>query len=326
MPAPPSIMSVPGQVTPNQQPAVTQHNFNQMVGILLQHNPDSPIQMCMEWIRSSYRRIVDHRLWYGLMVKGEVPVPAMYTTGTVSVTNGSPIVTGVGTVWDNTFIGRTFRVGFTSTRYQIVSVQSGTQMTLELPWGAQNYSSVGYQVVKNIVSLGPNVKRVLVMLNMMQGFPARLGMPQEVANTRDTWRTQTGFTYMLLSYPPSQAGEPQWELYPSPLTQQGFPFIAYVQPPDLGPSQPWPYAFIRSDVIIEGAMPDALLYRGKQSKYYDPQSAAYHRKNFDMEIEKMARNDDNHYLKDLLWDYKSYPLMNFGADYHQTHLDEGDWM
>ena len=37
------------------------------------------------------------------------------------------------------------------------------------------------------------------------------------------------------------------------------------------------------------------------------------------EMEKMSRNDDNHYMKSLMWQYSSYPFSQYGAGWLQSH-------
>jgi hypothetical protein len=74
---------------------------------------------------------------------------AVYTTGTVSVTNGSATVTGAGTSWlANTDKGAILSVG---TDIAVVkSVDSDTQVTLTAPWA-------GSTAAGHVYSLGPTI-------------------------------------------------------------------------------------------------------------------------------------------------------------------------
>jgi len=80
-----------------------------MLGELLQWNPDLPVQVAAKFINNSYRRVIDARLWYGMLIKGQVNVPNAYTVGNVTVTNGTGVVTGVGTAWTPAMIGLSFQ-------------------------------------------------------------------------------------------------------------------------------------------------------------------------------------------------------------------------
>lgn len=317
--------SPPSNALTQVQPLTTQSNFRQMVGELLQWNPDMPVQMAIKLIQNSYRRVIDARLWYGMLVKGQVNVPNAVTNGTVTVTNGSTAIVGVGTTFDQTMIGRSFRVGFSTPIFRIASVQSPTQLTLDLVWGGPTQSSVSYNIFQNIVSFGANVKKLLAVVNQRQGYRMKLHMPQEVLNIYDTWRTTTGWTFLVANYAPSPVdGSPQFELYPAPTFQQSFPFLAQVQPPDLVNDSDYPAPWIRTDVIMYGAIPFALLFRGKNSQYYDPKTAEIFKRLQMEELVKMARNDDNQYPQDLQWEFARYPFTQFGADWHQAH-DIDSW-
>jgi len=190
---------------------------------------------------------------------------------------------------------------------------------LDLVWGGKTQTNVSYTILQNIVSLGANVKRVLAMVNQRQGYRLKLNIPQEALNIYDTWRATTGWTYILANYIPSADGQPQWELYPAPTFQQSFPFLVYIQPPDMVQDGDFPAAFIRSDVIMYGAIPHVLRFRGKNSRFYDPQTAMVYEAMFQSELQAMSRNDDNQYPKDLLYDFARYPFTQYGASYWQSH-------
>jgi len=314
-----SISLVTNQVTPTGKPSSTQLSFRQMVGEVRWWAPDCPAELMKRWINNSYRRVIDYRLWYGLLCRGQVTVPSVYSTGTATFTLGSPNVTGIGTAWTGAMVNEQIRAGFSTGWYNIQSVQGPGALTLDLPWGNPTVNSVGYQIVQTWVSLGPNIKRVLEMVNQRQGWRMKIDMPQAVGNMYDTWRTTTGWSFMLLSKEPRADGSPQWEIYPAPTFQQVFPFLAYVQPPDMVLDGDFPVTFVRSDIIVIGAIKQALLFRGKASRYYDPQTAAVKEQEFKEELEKMALNDDNQYAKNIIWDYASWPYYEYGSAYMQSH-------
>src|SRR5277367_2030707 len=108
----PTVSPVPGQVTPVSQPSSIQLNFRQMVGEVRSWNPDVPAQMAKRWVQNAYRRVVDFRLWYGLLTRGQVTVPSVYSTGTATFTLGSNKVQGFGTIWTQAMINEQVRAGF----------------------------------------------------------------------------------------------------------------------------------------------------------------------------------------------------------------------
>jgi hypothetical protein len=142
-----------------------------------------------------------------------------------------------------------------------------------------------------------------------------------VLNIYDTWRTSTGWTYIVANYAPSADGQPQYELYPAPTFQQTFPFLAFTQPQDLKNDGDFPVLSVRSDVIMYGSIPHALLFRGKTSKYYDPGTADYFQKLFNAELQSNKMNDNDLYQRDLIWEFDKYPFSQMGSDWFQSHED-----
>jgi hypothetical protein len=302
------------------QPPTTQLNLRQMIGEVRFWNPDMPVEMIRRSLADVYRRVIDERNWSGMLVSGQVTCPNTYTTGTVSVANGSNSVQGTGTSWGVNFVGLQFRIGFTTPIVTITAVDPVNQiLTISLPWGGPPITSGGYQIFKNLVTFGPRIKSLWAVVNQVQGFKLNLHVPQEVLNTSDTWRTATGWTFCVSDRELSPIGWPQYELYPIPTFQQGFPFLAWIQPPDLVNDGDYPYGFIRSDIIVLGATAEALVFRGKQSKYYDPVTAAMKLRQFREEVDKSAKVDNDLIQKDLRWEWSRFPQQQMGSAFWQSH-------
>jgi hypothetical protein len=70
-----------------------------MVDAVLKKFPSYDKTLCEQDINDSIRMLMGRRNWSGLVVYGILSVPAQYATGTVTVTQNSNVVTGVGTVW-----------------------------------------------------------------------------------------------------------------------------------------------------------------------------------------------------------------------------------
>lgn len=122
----------------------------------------------------------------------------------------------------------------------------------------------------------------------------------------------------------SAAGVPLFELYPAPTFQQVFPFLAYIQPPDLVNDSDFPYPFIPSDALILPAIANALVFGGpKLNPRYDPNTAEKKIREFNARREAMVNADDSLDGKDYLAD--DYPMWSgMGANWRQNH-DEGGW-
>lgn len=309
------------QMTLQSPSSVTQSNFRKMIGEVSQWNPDCPITMVMSFLNNWCRSIYDERMWYGLFVRGQCQVPQMYSTGTVSVTTGSNVVTGTGTNFTQALVGQQFRIGFTQGWITVYSVQSATQLTLAMPWGDQPYSTVGYQIAQAWVTLGPNIKFIKEMVNQKQGYRIYPNIPQKVLNIADTWRSSVGWSFLISPLPVTQAGLPQFELYPTPIFTQVFPYLAYIQPPDMVNDNDTPAPLIRSDIVVMGAISDVLTFGGQKSRYYDPNTAGVKRTMAKYEIEKLKNVDDCLNPTDLQWDFGSFPFSQQGALFMQSHSE-----
>ncbi|WP_244563834.1 phage tail protein [Ensifer aridi] len=78
-----------------------------------------------------------------------------YVTGTVSVTAGSAVVTGVGTAWQTALIaGGLFGLDSSNGNpVPILSVDSNTQITLAKPWRGTTASDQGYWIIRDTAYL-----------------------------------------------------------------------------------------------------------------------------------------------------------------------------
>ncbi len=73
---------------------------------------------------------------------------SQYRTGTVTVTNGSAVVTGEGTLWDvNVSVSDIFKVENINTTYKVLSVDSDTQITLTSNWAGSTLTVQNYQMI-----------------------------------------------------------------------------------------------------------------------------------------------------------------------------------
>ena len=88
-----------GPIQPYVGGGAVQENFLSMVNHCLSYNPDAPPQLVKRRLNTRLREVQDVRMWGGLLVRGELSIPAAYTTGTVTTVRGSNVVTGTDTVW-----------------------------------------------------------------------------------------------------------------------------------------------------------------------------------------------------------------------------------
>ena len=78
---------------------------------------------------------------------------AQYSTGTVTVTNGSAVVTGSGTSWSGEItVGDIFTVKGSNAWYQVGSVDSNTQVTLTANYAGATASGALYAITRDFTT------------------------------------------------------------------------------------------------------------------------------------------------------------------------------
>jgi hypothetical protein len=313
MPLVPPI-AISNQITPSgNAPYTQQYNFGQAIGQILAWNPNVDSSMAATMLNDSLRKLIDRRTWWGLMTKGQIVTPGFYSTGQVSTTLGSNIITGIGTAWTSALVGQSIRVGYTSPIYNIIAVPNATTLTIELPFGCSFPNPSGYFITQYYYSI-PNIKYIYSCKNLQLQYRMWTNMPQSFIETEDPPRLRIVYPWLLATMPPDANGNYQFELWPASMTQQALPYLAYVQPPTLvNDSDNFP-PYFRGDIIVAGAVSNALRYRTKDNPYYSESVALAIAKEksteFEVEAEHMAQVDENLMRQDTISAMEQFPYLN----------------
>jgi hypothetical protein len=288
---------VANQITPSgQRPYTAQFNFGQAIGAVQSWNPNCSSAQVEIFLNSALRKLVDRRLWYGLMTKGQIVTPPFYQGGQVSLTTGSASVVGSGTLFTSAMVGRSLRVGYNNPIYNIISVTDSTHLTIELPWGGASIASTGFFITQYYFSI-PNIKYIYAAINLQLQYRLWTNITQNSLDTWDPSRLQLIYPKVIATMPPDKDGNFQIELWPTSMVQQAIPYIAYVQPPNLREDTDNLPAFLRGDILVSHAIADALRYRSKDNPYYSESVALQIAKEKMMEFEgealRMESADEN---------------------------------
>jgi hypothetical protein len=92
-------------------------------------------------------------------------IKAAYSTGTITLTQGSQEVTGVSTAWTSSFEGYKIRLTGNVRVYTVLRVASTTALTLDAPWTETTASTQTYQMFKDEYGLFPdllNIRRITI--------------------------------------------------------------------------------------------------------------------------------------------------------------------
>jgi hypothetical protein len=76
---------------------------------------------------------IGNQPWPWNYAETNILVPVAYSTGTVSVANGSASVTGAGTAWSSSWYGRRIRFGNSNLDYTVATIAGAGSLTLDQP-------------------------------------------------------------------------------------------------------------------------------------------------------------------------------------------------
>jgi hypothetical protein len=82
---------------------------------------------------STVTKDIGNQPWPWNYAETNILVPAAYSTGTVSVANGSATVIGAGTTWNTSWYGRRIRFGNSNLDYTVAVINGVGSLTLTLP-------------------------------------------------------------------------------------------------------------------------------------------------------------------------------------------------
>lgn len=161
--------------------------------------PAADLLLCRDWVNDSFRRVAERRHWSWLVKFGQFISPALYNTGTVSCTQGSPTITGTNTAWSGVLIGRQFRVGLGSPVYTIQSVESATSLTIDAPFGFASVTNVGYLIYQAYFTVPPDFLTFLTVYDPRLNWQINLNNTQAELNSWDAQRASVGNVYTVVS-------------------------------------------------------------------------------------------------------------------------------
>jgi len=193
--------------------------FRQVWNKVLLYAPDLPPPLAMEFVRNTYRLIMGDHYWSELRADKEFLIPAIYTTGTATVTNGSATVTGVGTAWDDTLVYRQLSVDNIAPWYTITAVDDGLQ-TLTLDRNYEGISGTYSYMIGQFYVEFPTDLMVLEKIRDQQNgwYLVTQWYSQEYLDRVDAKRMSSGTPVIAIAAPPRTHTDgtiiPRYELWP----------------------------------------------------------------------------------------------------------------
>jgi hypothetical protein len=311
------FMAITNQITPNgQQPYANQMSFGALIGRVNNFNKSCNPSTVQNMVNDVVRRVYDRRNWYGNFTKGQIISPGYYSVGRVSLTFGSNVIVGSGTSFTPSLVGQQLRVGFTAPIYSITAFIDATHLQLEMPWGMPTQLNTSYFVTQYYFSF-PNIKFFVSVKNLMMMYRLWTNCPQSLIENWDPSRLQMMWPRIVATMPPDASGNYQIELWPAPNVAQAFPYLAYIQPPNLVDDLDNLPAFIRADIIQQMAIAEVLLYEPKKNPGYSETVALEMSKRFsgqgEMELQHAMEADEALYRADIVRSEEQTPYAQIDA-------------
>lgn len=169
------------------------------------------------FIQTSYSQVFEAHEWMARKVDALVALVADYSTGTLTATQGSAGLVGVGTTWTSSMVGRWIRIGSANEIYQITAYTSATALTIESPtggtgWQAATTAGASYTIFQHIFKLAADVDMVLLPTRDY----ALHETTKEQIDAIDPIRLSSGTTMSWAPRELASDGAYQIELWPRP--------------------------------------------------------------------------------------------------------------
>lgn len=191
--------------------------YGQLRLAVQKENLGTDLELLDSYIQDAYTEILDLVPWKRQEAESTFQAPPSYAVGTITATQGSAAITGVGTTWTTAMTGLMIRVDNQSEYYQFTYV-SATSGTLDRPFEQPSASGLAYRIDQSVFLLSSDC-RILRGIKPLHNFgrPLERMTPSELdafAPQRLRYGTPTIYapTWDSFSDPPQM----QVELYPIP--------------------------------------------------------------------------------------------------------------
>lgn len=298
--------------------------FGEMWRELRLHCPFVPVPLAQRWIRDRYRRMLSRSLWGGTVAQAQFLIPAAYSTGVITATNGSATVTGVGTGFSASLIGQQLLVGGVGPYYTITAVPDAVTLTLDLVFGGTTYNGT-YTIAQCYLTPASDFLSLKVVIDPINNWKLRINVAQEYLDSIDAQRTYSGLPRIIADYRFSPAGIPMFEIWPRSLTQAQYPYMYYTAGADFTSDSDVPIFPIRGDVIKYGALADLAKWPGledRRNPMFDLRLADMYDKQYESAAQEIDVEDQEIYQTAVTFPdtgFDNYPWAPFDTNWMQVH-------
>lgn len=235
--------------------------WSELLGVV----PNFPVPYAKTCINRAWRDIRRHHLWSFQLYEYNWIVPAVVSSGTVSVTRGSSSVVvdataqtainAIGTL--SNVIQRQFRTGSGRTIYNITAWDTATlTLSLDRPYGESTSASSTYQIFQIYYPAPYQDHLTFITVRNQEQFRFLVRTTRESIDLRDPQRTWTNLPTHYAPYKidanansPSY-GHPMYEIWGLPLSTMTFQLYGIRKLTDFTAASDTPPVQVGEDCII----------------------------------------------------------------------------
>jgi hypothetical protein len=296
--------------------------FEQTWRSVLLRVPLAPVPLVQQAVNVAYRRCARGFRWNAQRGTGEFFVPTPYSTGTVTLTQGSTAVVGVGTTWTSAMTGWQLIIAGITPFYTF-TYTSATTGTLDRVYGNSDVSGQTYSLQLVYVTPPSDFLQFETVVDPANSFRLYLAWAQTDLDRVDPRRSATGTSWALSAAAfAANSTVPKYELWPRPTGPKSYTFRYQRLVADLSATSDLPIIPIDGDVLREGALAELALWPGttaERNPYFNPALHDQHEKRFQEGLGVAATRDQEIQLTDLT-PADSMTILPLAADFLQNHL------
>lgn len=219
--------------------------------------------------------------------------------------------------------GQQFRLGTNWPIFTVLSVQNATNLTLDNPFGGSALSGSSYQILPMYVTIDPNLKVILGVVDQQVGRVLETYIPLERVDITDPQRSQTGDPLGLVQHSPTPAGSMTYEVWPAPGTARQLYVLCGLQWPELKMQNDRPPWFMDPNLFVTGACADALRIKNirsvmDQDPYWNPDLAMQYEQMYRIQLQEVVNSDEAKAQRAFNHDWQNI-LAAGGANYWKAH-------
>lgn len=264
----------------------------------------APTFLVRAWVTKVYKDLARTRHWNFLRGDLRLTIQASRTL-TVTVTTGSALITSAG-LFVAGDVGRQIQLA-TFPIYTIISFQSASQVTVDLPYGEPSTTALA-TVLDAYATMPPTFESFRLIADPYNERRLAFWITVDQLNILDPTRQASDsgprcLAEMSPSPVPATLGQIRYEYWPRPTAARSYPAYYNLQASSLSDASVFSGVLgDGADVLIEGVLAQAALWPGtadRPNPYFNAALAKTKAAEYALSLQKLSLRDDEQHPDDL---------------------------